>query len=279
MELPQFEIVKTRTGAVSIRDNVSQEIMHNPVGPWLEANSLYIEQSGLARRLCEDLDREIVVYDVGLGAAANALATLHCAQAIRKRRPLRLISFERNLDLLRFALENAAQFAHFTGFEAAIKSLLENGIWQQEGLVWELRHGDFLQQVQHERTPAHLVFYDPYSYKKNPDMWSTDAFKKIRAKCLNSAGEGGVLFTYTRATPIRVAMLLAGFFVGQGTATGAKEETTQAAARLEDLQSPLGETWLRRWERSHNPNAAGAMPEQFAETRAFIQNHIQFSTT
>ena len=274
---PQFEIVTTRTGAVSIRDNISQEIMHNPVGPWLEANSLYIEQSQLVRRFGEHLDRELVIFDVGLGAAANALATLHCARGMKLRRPLRLISFERNLDLLRFALEHSNQFEHFKGFEAAIQAILDHGRWEEDGIVWELRHGDFLQMIGEEPAMANLIFYDPYSYKKNADMWSTAAFAKVRSRCLSSADEGGILFTYSRATPIRVAMLCAGFFVGQGTATGAKEETTQAASRLEDLQDPLGISWLGRWERSHNPNAAGAAPEQLATTRAFIQSHIQFT--
>ena len=89
----KFELVTTRMGALSIRDNVSREIMHNPVGPWLEANSLYIEQSRLQRRLGEDLNSELVIFDVGLGAAANALAALHCARALAVRRPLRLVSF------------------------------------------------------------------------------------------------------------------------------------------------------------------------------------------
>src|SRR5258708_5273066 len=107
----KFEIVTTRMGALSIRDNVSQEIMHNPVGPWIEANSLYIEQSKLRRRLVEDLTTELVIFDVGLGAAANALAVLHCARALAVRRPLRLVSFERDLELLQFALDNANSFS------------------------------------------------------------------------------------------------------------------------------------------------------------------------
>lgn len=270
---PQFEVVTTRTGALSIRDNISREIMHNPVGPWAEANSLYIDQSQLRRRLSDLSLGELVVFDVGLGAAANALAALHCARALSPRRPLRLVSFERDLGLLQFALDNAHRFHHFQGFEDAVRSLLNCGRWAEEEVVWELRHGDFVSLIDREETRADVIFYDPYSYKQNQDMWRPSVFAKIREKCSPT----GVLYTYSRATPIRVGMLLSGFFVGAGAATGAKDETTQASVRLADLDNPLGPAWLKKWQRSHSPNAPGARAEDLAATQAFILNHTQFN--
>jgi len=260
-------------GALSIRDNISQEIMHNPVGPWIEANSLYIEQSQLQRRIREDLGTELVIFDVGLGAAANALAVLHCARALAKRRPLRLVSFERDLGLLQFALENANRFAHFKGFETAVQSILTMGKWEEPGISWELRFGNFVELIEQEPHAAHIVFYDPYSFKKNQEMWTPEVFRKVRKKC----SAEGILFTYTRATPIRVGMLMAGFFVGTGVATGSKDETTQASLRLTDLVNPLGPAWLGRWQRSRNQNAAGAGEQELAAAREFILSHAQFS--
>lgn len=49
---------------------------------------------------------------------------------------------------------------------------------------------------------------------------------------------------------LRVTLLLAGFFVGVGHATGEKEETTIAANRLEMVEEPLGRRWLQRVRRS-----------------------------
>lgn len=269
---PKFEIVTTTMGALSIRDNATREIMHNPVGPWAEANALYIDQSQLRRRLAENPSRDFVIFDVGLGAAANALAALHCARSLPTRSPLRLVSFERDLELLEFALENAHHFAHFAGFETAVRSLLTNGRWEGDGVVWELRHGDFLELIEREVHRANAVFYDPYSFKKNQEMWTPAVFGKVRAKC----GDDGVLYTYSRATPIRVGMLIAGFYVGSGIPTGAKDETTQAAVRYGDLEHPLGEAWLGKWQRSQTPNAAGASDAELPATKEFILNHSQF---
>ena len=49
---------------------------------------------------------------------------------------------------------------------------------------------------------------------------------------------------------MRVTLLLAGFYVGVGHATGLKEETTIAANRLELLAEPLNARWLERAFRS-----------------------------
>lgn len=259
-------------GALSIRDNDTQEIMHNPVGPWIEANSLYIQQSGMQRRLNEDLAQELVIFDVGLGAAANALAALHCARANPKRRNLRLVSFERNLELLQFALDNASHFQHFTGFENAVRSILVTGRWVEPGITWELRHGNFTDLIVAEPTAAHIVFYDPYSFKMNREMWLPEVFREVHKKC----APDGILLTYSRATPIRVGLFMAGFFVGTGVATGAKDETTQASVRYQDLVSPLGQAWLGKWRRSRSPSAPGAREEDFPATKEFILNHSQF---
>jgi len=257
MTLPKFEIVTTTAGAVSIRNNVVNEIMHNPIGPWLEANKLYIEQSQLLNRLNDSsYKEEIVVFDVGLGAAANALATLHCAQSASLNcRNLHLVSFENDLELLAFALDHANQFDHFKGFETGVEAILSKGKWQSEKINWELRKGHFLDTIEVEPTQPHLIFFDPYSPKMNKDMWTTDCFRKIRAKSRditsNQGSEGTSLFTYSQATKIRTSLLCAGFYVGYGSATGLKEETTVASTILTHLKKPLSTSWRDRWRKSH----------------------------
>lgn len=270
MEQPVFEIVTTTAGAISIRNNIVNEIMHNPVGPWVEANALYIDQSRLAERF--RAGGELVIFDVGLGAAANALAALHCARSNNGR--LRLISFERDMDLLRFALKHADQFEHFLGFEKSIEAILSKGRWSDDKIDWQLREGDFLELIENEPTRADLVFFDPYSPKKNLDMWTIEAFKRLHSKC-NS--HGAMVYTYSQATPIRVALLYAGFFVGQGRATGLKEETTQAALRLQDLSDPLGSDWIERFRRSHKQIPHGSCESQVAEIQRAVLQHLQFS--
>lgn len=250
-EHPVFEIVRTTTGAVSIRNKVVNEIMHNPVGPWLEANALYVQQSHLASRLEEDSEDEFVIYDVGMGAAANSLAALACYDQTETTRPLRMISFERDLELLHFALGNAVVFPHFQGYETALKSILQTGVWTKGNRTWELRHGNFLETIELEIRKPHFVFFDPYSPKVNSDMWTTTCFRKLKNVSRTAESGGTVIFTYSQATRIRTAMMEAGFFVGYGDSTGLKEETTIATTDRDRLERPLGEKWFERWRKSH----------------------------
>ena len=56
--------------------------------------------------------------------------------------------------------------------------------------------------------------------------------------------------TYSRSTLLRVTLLIAGFFVGVGHATGEKEETTVAANTMSLVAEPLDRRWLERVRRS-----------------------------
>lgn len=255
---PLFEIVTTTAGVVSIRNKIVNEIMHNPVGPWAEANALYVDQSNLKRRLLENEPQELVVFDVGLGAAANAIATLACARSLGSlARPLKIISFERDLELLQFALEHADQFSHFSGFENIMETLLAEHKWSDEKISWELRAGDFLKLIENEVERPHLVFYDPYSPKMNQEMWTTQVFKKLR-KLSREPGEGATsLYTYSQSTRIRAALIEAGFFVGRGVSTGLKSHTTEASTDFKVLKAPLGPDWLVTWKRSEAPYPYG----------------------
>ena len=49
---------------------------------------------------------------------------------------------------------------------------------------------------------------------------------------------------------LRVTLLLAGFYVGTGQATGQKEETTIAANTPDLIAEPLDHRWLQRAHRS-----------------------------
>lgn len=284
LEHPLFEIVTTTAGAVSIRNKAVNEIMHNPVGPWVEANALYIDQSNLRERLLTDVQKELVIFDVGLGAAANAVAALSCIDSLGvSSRPVRLVSFERDLDLLRFALDHADHFAHFAPYTTAMEELLRLGTWSSgqscrqnpTGKIrWELRTGNFLDLIETEILQPHLIFFDPYSPKVNQEMWTSSCFRKLRRIC-RSPEEGGTdLYTYSQATRIRVALLQAGFCVGYGVSTGLKEETTQASTDYRSLKSPLGKAWFERWRRSHIRYPFDCEVEAQAEVDQCVEDYM-----
>jgi len=285
--LGDYEVQVSAQGFSSIRQISSGEVMHSISAPEEEANRLYIEQSRLANRLHRqptDDPQPLVIWDVGLGAASNAMAAIHCAEReftasdVAALRPLQLISFERDLDPLTLAARNASRFAHLR--HAAPQSLLQSGHWNHaSGLIeWRLLRGDFLDHLETAPAPD-LIFYDPFSSKTDTALWQTNVFARIYRHCQPRPAE---LYTYSASTAVRVALLLAGFFVAEGVGTGPKATTTVAFTRLgqgKDATNShrlLGAEWLARWRHSGSKYPPNLDDSQKAEVEQRIESHPQF---
>jgi queuine tRNA-ribosyltransferase len=278
--LERFEIRESAHGYASVVHKQSGEIMHAGLDPAGEAEALYVAQSRLAERLREATAAPLVLWDVGLGAAHNAMAALRRCEASgdQEQRPVRLVSFENDVAALRLALRNAARFPHLHA--AAPNHLLRFGEWRSERvpLVWTLLEGDFLVRLDDAPPPA-VIFYDPFSPKTDAPLWTLECFERVFEAC---DGHDTELFTYSVSTAVRAALLAAGFVVARGAPTGAKAETTlamtpaaatHAAARGRTL---LGADWLARWRRSDAqfppdvaPEARGAFAERIVARAQF----------
>lgn len=284
-----FSVQESSDGFVRIRHTESGEVMHPGTDPNDEARRLYVEQSRLKERL--ENGEDLVVWDVGLGAAYNAMAAIRAGEqtatshgnGLTGQGSLRIVSFENDLDALRLALLHVARFPHLR--HAAPHVLLRNRSWQSKDgrIQWTLIEGDFRSQMHHADSPA-LIFYDPYSYRTNGDLWTLAVFEPLFGLCQHNDVE---LFSYTAATRIRATLLGAGFHVASGAGTGPKMDTTvalteRAARRRQTTLHPLpmlGQEWLGRWERSDSRYPSD-LPEQaavlFAER---LRMHPQFLQT
>jgi queuine tRNA-ribosyltransferase len=112
-----------------------------------------------------------------------------------------------------------------------------------------------------------VVYWDPFSPKVNGGLWTAGAFARLAARC----APGAALFTYSTATAVRSALLLAGFAVGHGDASGPKEETTAAALPPALPARPLDARWLARLGRSSAPFPADAPADALGRIAASAQ--------
>ena len=283
-----YQLVHLRNGTCSVRSLADYETFHPVIGPVAEAEALYVNQLRLRERL-KNHTGEFVIWDVGLGAAANALTVLRATREIAC--DIRLVSFDRTIEPLEFALKNAGALGYFGGYENHLKEFLRaHRVAFQDGgqtVEWEFHLGDFptflsnskLKTQNSKFTPApHAILFDAYSPAKNPAMWTLPLFANLFQ--LLDPQRPCALPTYSRSTILRVTLLLAGFFVGVGHATGEKEETTIAANTLDLLAEPLDRRWLERARRSHS---AEPMMEPVyhcaplsAESWERLQAHPQF---
>ncbi len=285
VSLGAFEVHRNRAGFANIRHVASGELMHSCHAPMDEARSLYVEQSRLLERLApEDDDQDpTVLWDVGLGAAANAMAAIESYQARidegSKLGNLHIISFENDLDSLRLAIRNNKDFPYLRHPGPA--AILKSGRWTSKGhpgLRWTLLHGDFRETAAFEEAIApHLIYFDMFSSKTNCDQWTLENFQRVFRACKGRATE---LFTYSRSTAIRAALLASGFYVAAGNSTGNKQETTIAVTPVM-LKDPhfdrclLDSTWLQRWQRSSSRYPAELADSDRQSFDAAILSHPQ----
>jgi len=273
MGVDECEVVTTRGGARAMLDRRVGEVMHPVVGPAIEATRLYIGPSRLAARLAAGGDDPLVLLDVGLGAGSNAIAAWRVSESLpASMRPLTIVSFERCLDPLRLALapEHVDSFGLAGAAGEAARALLARGEHATVRTRWRLVTGELPDTLAGEPADAaDLVFWDPYSARHNPTLWSLAAFTGLRRCCR----PGVTLHTYSGATATRAALLLAGFFVGVGDASGDQRAGTCAALRGCDLARPLDLRWLARLSRS-----SAALPADApADALRRISRHPQFA--
>lgn len=269
----QFEIVTLPSGVHSMRSKENDETFHPVVGPMEEARQLHVCQHRFEERVTCD---PLVIWDVGLGAAANAVALLEALLAGKKHPNAEIHSFDSTLEPLEFALRNSDTLTYLRPWKTLISQLLQNSVAVVENITWHFHRGDFQEFARQSPAPLpHAVLYDPYSPSTNPGMWTLEHFSHLY-KTL-SAGGPATLTSYSRSTTVRVTLLLAGFAVGRGVATGEKEETTIAATDPSLLQSPLDATWLDRVSRSTRSaplkvlgNEKVISPEDFQKLEACV---------
>ena len=282
----RYQIVQLASGAHSVRSLDFNETFHPVIGPVAEARALYVEQLGLPDRIRASRE-EFVVWDVGLGAAANPLTLLDALPPGDHR--VRIVSFDATVQPLEFALGHPEKLPFLTAWRGPLDELLakERVSFRTPsgaGVLWELHTGDFpsmLESAGAECWPKpHAIFYDAYSPATNAEMWTVGVFRAMYR--LLDPRRGCAMPTYSRSTMLRTTLLLAGFFVGRGHATGEKEETTIAANRLELVQEPLDSNWLERVRRSTSAEPLSAPPYRQAplseESWRLLKQHPQFST-
>jgi tRNA U34 5-methylaminomethyl-2-thiouridine-forming methyltransferase MnmC len=193
-QVAAYQIVKLANGMCSLRSLAQGETFHPVIGPVAEAEALYVRQLRLPERIGET-DGEFVLWDVGLGAAANALTALHAvrdhlagpsAAARESRAPkrLRLVSFDLNSDALAFALQHSAELDYLAGHETVLVELAQNHRVRfgdsKLQVEWSLELGDFPKLISSNRDNAPVE-----SEHQSP-------IRSDSAVCRNAGSETGV---------------------------------------------------------------------------------------
>ncbi|GAB4242850.1 MAG: hypothetical protein OHK005_06850 [Candidatus Methylacidiphilales bacterium] len=254
-----FRTVPLPGGDWTLADTRNGEVFHPRLGAEREAELLYVRPWGLRQALAQPSSDPVVVWDIGLGAAGNAAAVLHCWREVGAR-PLELWSFDRNRDALAAAKQFRENHPDSFNWLQDLPPELFAGVnrFQMENpegqtAVWQVVEDDFVGWAARQPTGSHrpfLAMVDLYSPEASVHEWTLSHWRNIRRSLAEDAATRFVF--HSRSTAVRVTLLLAGFWVGRGPSLGAKEETTVAALSLDRLSEPLGQAFLDKVCRSTN---------------------------
>jgi tRNA U34 5-methylaminomethyl-2-thiouridine-forming methyltransferase MnmC len=244
--------VVTADGSITLFNNEAGELYHNKAGAYTEALKNYVEPSSAAETLAET--GSLNVLDVCFGMGYNSfvlvqqllekgLAGQVLIKAIENDPAVVGAAWSRAILDARLALARQALAGEtFVGGrqvvlgvvpEAAVDSIPGTAVDAMpdamSGALLDVRLdvvlGDVREVLPKVNEDFDLVFHDPFSPRKAPELWTLDIFRRYHL--LLTARRGRVL-TYSIAGAVRGGLLEAGFEIWRTTAVGGKYGGTLA---------------------------------------------------
>ncbi|MFP4118570.1 MAG: tRNA (5-methylaminomethyl-2-thiouridine)(34)-methyltransferase MnmD [Candidatus Woesearchaeota archaeon] len=224
--MAKYEKVKTGDGSETFRNTEIDECYHTKSGSFHEALEKHVRPSRIVE--IAKKNSSVVIGDACFGLGYNTLMALH---HIRKECPgcnIKIIAFENDPALM----EEASRLTFDKTYEqeaTIIKSMLKPPYQyfssDFQGSVWV---GDLAKMLMYVPDDTFdVIFYDPFSPKKQPEMWSEELFRQA----YRSMRQGGRLTTYSCARIVRDNMKKAGFAVEDGPCIGRRSPSTIAVKK------------------------------------------------
>ncbi|MGE3163719.1 MAG: tRNA (5-methylaminomethyl-2-thiouridine)(34)-methyltransferase MnmD [Planctomycetota bacterium] len=232
--------ILTDDGSPTLWSETYQEHYHSTSGAWLEARERFVVP-------CRVVDRarrlgQVRILDVGFGLGWNLLwACLAVREACPGAR-VHAVSMERDLvpsETLRslYSVVPDPQVAEW------FAELVRTGEVDNPSVTLQLLRGAAELEIRRVSGDFDCVFLDPFSPSKNPELWEAGFLREVRERARPAA----ILSTYSAAVRVKIALLAAGWSIGQGPRVGAKSSGTLATnGPVDPPIQPLPARELRR---------------------------------
>ncbi len=189
--------VLTGDGSLTFYSEEYSEMYHSQTGALEEAFKKYAEVVGL-----KDGFR---VLDICFGLGYNTLAAIHTVSKIE------VVGLEKDKAVLD-QINGVDVPDNLKEDYGKVKKAAEDLEYEDDKVKIKIILGDALETIDLIEGKFDAVFLDPFSLTKNPELWSSGFFKKIR----NKMNKGTILATYSCARKVREDLKEAGFEVKDG---------------------------------------------------------------
>ena len=200
-----MKLIKTKDNSFTFFNEEFQEHYHSISGALEEANKKFIEPL--------ELKDGMTILDICFGLGYNTLA------AIEKYKNLKIIALENDPNIL-----EELQRIELKGKFEIIKKLTKEKYYKDENYEITLILGDAKETIKQVKDKVDIVFLDPFSPKKNPELWTKEFFSDIYSIMKKESK----LATYSCAGQVRRNLKEVGFKIKDGPCVGRRAPSTIA---------------------------------------------------
>ena len=200
-----MRLVKTNDNSYTFFNEEYEETYHSTSGALEEAKRKYVEPL--------EIEEGDIILDICFGLGYNTFA------AMQSKKKLKVVALESDERIL-----EALEEIELEDLFLIIKALAKNKEYNSKDYNLKLIVGDARKTIKELDTEFNKVFLDPFSPKKNPELWTTEFFKNI----FNIMLPGAKLATYSCAGQVRRNLKEAGFEVKDGPCIGRRSPSTIA---------------------------------------------------
>lgn len=182
--------------------NYNEAYRAKSVGAYSESLYKFVYPSKIVEKLQY---QDIRVLDICFGLGYNIAITLDKVSKLKTCHKLEIVSLEMDYELIKI-VENSLIFFPVKGYQL-LKTLIKSKNYKNFSL--DIKFGDASKTIFDLKGFYDVIFFDPFSKLKNPEMWNKNIFKKLYFLLKN----GGCMLTYACSKKIREEFKDAGFIV------------------------------------------------------------------
>jgi tRNA U34 5-methylaminomethyl-2-thiouridine-forming methyltransferase MnmC len=205
-----MEKVITKDGSTTYFNEEFQEHYHSLSGATEEAREKYAIPaiSFIKEKLKE---KDLTVLDFCFGLGYNSIIFVD---------ELRKTGIDTKVDII--GIDNDIEI--ITEGKKILRELIDKRIYADDKVNLKIEIGDASEIIKDIEDKFDICFFDPFSIKKCPELWTEDIFKNVFKKMNKTS----LLLTYSCSKIVRNNMVKAGFKVMDGPCVGRRGASTIA---------------------------------------------------
>ncbi|MBQ3033260.1 MAG: hypothetical protein IJD28_02670 [Deferribacterales bacterium] len=215
------KIIRTSDGSFTFYSMGYQESYKTKsVGAYTESLHKFVNGSNIINMLKQ---KDIRLLDICFGIGMNLAATIDKMIACQCENKLHAVSVELDYSLPILVSDVMALFPS-TGYKI-LREAIVKGKCGNFSLELHLKNAlEFIDQL---KGHFDVIYFDPFSKKHNPEMWTEEIFQKM----YNLLDKNGRLVTYASSKVIKSAMVEVGFKLTEVPSLGSRYQPSLYAEK------------------------------------------------